>query len=279
MKLGGHVSVAGGLLNAVIKTQEIDANCIQIFSSPPRNWYGPNHSENAITEFNEEVDKQSLRPIFIHATYLTNLASINPQTRVNSIKMLKAELEFGDKIRAAGIIFHIGSHKDQTHEVGIKLVIAGVKEILRNNYQTPLLLENAAGENNKIGSDLKDLETISRTVNNPHLGYCLDTAHLYSAGYDLSSPSTINSILQIIDINKLKVMHLNDTNTVLGGGRDKHENIGKGNISLSGFSNIINHPQLCSTPFIIETPGANHSGPDKQNISTLKNLMKKQVFN
>src|SRR3989344_6297295 len=196
MKLGGHVSVAGGLLNAVDKTQEIDANCIQIFSSPPRNLYGPNHSENAIAEFNEEVDKQSLRPIFIHATYLTNLASINPQTRVNSIKMLKAELEFGDKIRAAGIIFHIGSHKDQTHEVGIKLVIAGVKEILRNNYQTPLLLENAAGENNKIGSDLKDLETISSAVNNPHLGYCLDTAHLYSAGYDLSNPSTINSILQ-----------------------------------------------------------------------------------
>ncbi|NCN58539.1 endonuclease [Candidatus Roizmanbacteria bacterium CG22_combo_CG10-13_8_21_14_all_38_20] len=272
MKLGGHVSVAGGLLNTVDKTQAIGGNCMQIFSSPPRNWYGPNHSENAITEFNQAIDKQSLSPIFIHATYLINLASINPQTRAKSIKILQDELEFGDKINASGVIFHIGSHKGQSHSDGLNKVVAAIKNILAIKYKTPLLLENAAGENNKIGSKLEDLEYISKAVGNPHLGFCLDSAHLYSAGYDLSNPTTITSIIRTIEVKRLKVMHLNDTDTVLGGGRDKHENIGKGNITLLGFKNIINHPLLKDIPFIIETPGENREGPNKQNINTLKNL-------
>jgi len=277
MKLGGHVSVAGGMLNAVNRTLDIGGNCMQIFSSPPRNWYAPRHTQKDISEFNKRVDKEGLRPIFIHATYLTNLASINPQTRTNSINMLKNELEFGDKIKATGVIFHIGSHKDQTHEEGVKLVIDGIKEIL-NNYQTPLLLENAAGERNKIGSNLEDLNTIANAVNHPNLGYCLDTAHLYSVGYNLNHPTIVTSIIRTIEVEKLKVIHLNDTNTKLGGGRDKHANIGEGNITTKGFTMIINHPELQNIPFIIETPGENREGPNKQNIDILKSLTSRTRF-
>ena len=275
-RVGGHVSTAGGLMSAVNNTLSIGGNCLQIFAGSPRMWARSLYSRQVAEDFKQAVLKNDLSPVYIHALYLTNLASDNPELVEKTKKALVTDLTNSAAIDSAGVILHIGSHQGRGWEAVKDLVIAGIKEVLSATPESAnLLLENSAGQNGKIGS-LAELADILKAVPDPRLRICLDTAHAFEAGYNLATEEGLE--IWIKDLNKylgnrLDVLHLNDSKTPLGSGRDMHQNIGEGFIGSAGLKRLVNHPRLQKLPLLLEVPGLDGSGPDKANIERVISML------
>jgi deoxyribonuclease-4 len=275
-RIGGHVSCAGGLENAIANTINIGGNSMQIFAGSPRMWARSLYSALEAQAFRAGVTKADLNPVYIHALYLTNLASDNPEILAKSKKALITDMQNSALIGSAGVVLHIGSHQGRGWEHDKTLVIESIKEVLANTPSDAiLLLENSAGQNGKIGS-LSELASIFSLLESSRLKVCLDTAHAFEAGYNFTTSNGLEMWLKEIEstigIDKVELLHLNDSKTPLGSGRDNHQNIGEGYIGESGISMIINHPKLAHLPLILEVPG-DGSGPDKANIDRVKNLL------
>lgn len=276
-RVGGHVSSAGGLQNAVINTQKIGGNCLQIFAGSPRMWARTLYSEAESLSFKKMVLENELNPVYIHALYLTNLASDNGEILEKSKQALIIDMKNSSLIGSAGVVLHIGSHQGRGWVNDRNLVIESIKYVLDNTPDDSiLLLENSAGQNGKIGS-LAELHDILNSCSSVRLKVCLDTAHAFEAGYNLTTEGGLAMWTQEIDDNigldKVELLHLNDSKTPLGSGRDMHQNIGDGYIGKAGISLIINHPKLAHLPLILEVPGIEGMGPDKENIDRVKNLV------
>lgn len=274
-RLGGHVG--GGLTSAIINTRAIGGNCLQIFAGSPRMWARSPFAPALVDKFKEEALRYDLSPIYIHALYLTNLASDNPELIEKSIAALTMDMQNSAAINGAGVVLHIGSHQGRGWEAVRALVIDNIKNVLsRTPDHATLLLENSAGQKGKIGS-LLELSDLIREINSPRLKVCLDTAHAYEAGYNFTTPNGLeiwlNEIEKTIGFDKIELLHLNDSKTPLGSGRDNHQNIGDGYIGNSGLSRLINHPKLSALPLILEVPGLDGNGPDKANIDRVKSLL------
>lgn len=272
--IGAHVSVAGGLQNAPRKAEAIGAECMQIFPWPPQRWSGGVRNPEEIKTFNK-LTKERFRPIFIHAIYLINLGAESEDNYKKSVKALAGALAIGDQINAAGVIFHAGSHQGRGYNTIHDRVVKTI-DSLAEKYQTPLVIELATGHN-KIGTDLSDIEQVFSTVKKPKkLGLCLDTAHAFGSGIDVSSHevmlSFISKLNKSIGLDRLVAIHANDTPFDLGSNRDRHANIGEGKIGEKGFENLMKIKSIHRLPFIIETPGFTGSGPDEKNIQILKNI-------
>lgn len=274
-RIGGHVSIAGGLGTAIKNTLDIGGNCLQIFAGSPRLWFRKEFDSLQVREFTSVVDANDLRPIFIHALYLVNLASDNPDLVQKSITSLVSDLQNGQLINSAGVVIHIGSHQGRGFEIVKDLLITNIQQIINTTQDTLLLLENDAGQNGKIGS-IEELGFLINKINSPRLGICLDTAHLFASGYDLRDTAKLETLIDELKkynlIDKIKLIHLNDSATDLNSGRDNHADLGEGKIGTEGLSNFINHPALKHLPLILETPGENHAGPDKKNIAIAGSL-------
>jgi len=268
-KIGGHVSVAGGLPNAVSNTLSIGGNCIQIFAGSPRSWARQPYSPEEVKLFREGVEKNNLDPVFIHALYLINLASDNPDLLGKSTLSLIGDLENGEKIKSSGVIVHIGSHQGRGFDSVSAQLLDVIHSILSRTKDTPLILENVAGQNGKIGS-LREINFLLDKIQDPRLKVCLDTAHLFEAGYDFTSDIGLEKIISELDelelLDKISLLHLNDSATDLNSHHDMHANLGEGKIGLSGLSKLVNHASLSHLPLILEVPGADKHGPDKNNI-------------
>ena len=282
-KLGAHLSIAGGYEKALEKIVKIGGNCLQIFSSSPRGWNKIKLTDQQIKAFGEMKKKLAIDPIFFHASYLINLAD---QDRIGgfSKKALIAELNTAFLLGIEGSIVHLGSFKNTGRNVinhvsteKYATLIQNIQEILNNTpHDTFFIIENAG--NKKIGQSLDEISRIVKDLNSERVKVCLDTCHLFSAGYDLRTPEKLQQFLsefdQKIGLDKLLVWHFNDSRDIFNSGHDRHENIGAGTIGKEEFKLILNHPQLKNLPFIIETPGFDKMGPDKKNLDILKNLTK-----
>ena len=275
-RVGGHVG--GGLTSAIDNTLAIGGNCLQIFAGSPRMWARSLWAVDVAKKFTELAIKNDLNPVYIHALYLTNLASDNEELVEKSSAALVIDMKNSAAINGAGVVLHIGSHQGRGWENSRELVIQSIKEVLSktpdNSY---LLLENSAGQKGKIGS-LPELADILTTINSPRLKVCLDTAHAFEAGYNFTTIQGLEMWLKeigdTISFEKIELLHLNDSKTPLGSGRDNHQNIGDGYIGRDGIKTLINHPKLAHLPLILEVPGHEGMGPDKENIDRVKSLLK-----
>jgi len=282
LKIGIHTSSSPKPVSAVLKAVELGANCFQIFSASPRMWRASPPSEAEAADFRGAVEEHGLRPVVIHDSYLINLASADPGIRTKSIAAFRAELERAALLDADHLVMHPGSHRDQSLEQGIGNLAQALKEAavgLSLPARFSLLLENTAGGGSTMGRSFEELRSIRQLaqplVSFP-IGYCLDTCHLFAAGFDVSTAAgldaTLDSASGILSLDCVPLVHANDSKGTLGSRLDRHANIGEGQIGDDGFRRILNHPLLASKAFVLETP-IDTPGDDRRNVDRLKSLV------
>lgn len=259
-RLGVHTSIAGGVHFSIERAKELGCSTVQIFSHNPRIWEVRQIPEESILSFRETRKLYDITPVFIHASYLINLASANNDVREKSIKLMIQELDIADFLNADYVVLHTGSASRDTEEIGRKRAIDAIKEVSHiNKWRAGLLLENTAGEKGDISSKIKDLaEIIDSTDSSLIAGLCIDTCHAFQAGYDLSVSEGISKLAAEIDkclgIKNIRLIHLNDSKKEFNNRVDRHEHIGEGKIGLEGLKNFVNHPAFRNIPIILETP-------------------------
>jgi len=278
MRFGAHVSVAGGIEKAPERARLIDCECFQIFTRSPRGGSPPPLNKKTIDTFLSMCSKYGYTDYYIHTPYYINLASEDENIRSGSISIIGEELKRGHIISATYVMTHIGSYKDVGSHTAISRVVEGLKSVLdRANYKTRLLLENSAGQGRTIGNTFEELYEIIQKVGNPELGICLDTAHLLASGYDIRTKKSLRKVISEfssnIGLDKLRLLHGNDSKVGLGGKKDRHEHIGEGYIGLTGFRNIVNEPDFQNIDLIVETP-LERIEDDIRNLNKLRELKK-----
>lgn len=261
VRLGVHVSVAGGVEKAVSRAREKGCDALQIFSSNPRRWRSNPIPAKSAERFVALLRQSGLYPAVDHMPYLPNLASPKDEVYVRSVQALVKELERCQTLGITYLVTHLGSHLGKGQESGLARIVGALQTAFsQSNSDTILLLENGSGTKNSMGSTFSDIANIleSLPAERRRLGVCLDTCHLHAAGYDLqTSPSlqaTLDQFQDCIGQEKLMLIHLNDCRGSLGSHMDRHEHIGLGKIGEEGFRAILGHPSLAKLPMILETP-------------------------
>lgn len=275
--IGAHVSIAGGLPKAIENAVKIGANCIQIFSSSPGQWNGSKHDKELINKFIEQKNLYHIDPVFIHAKYLINLVSDKPQLVEQSVQSLIADLRFAHEIEASGVIVHLGSHQGRGYEEVKKTLVNKVGEVLeKTTREVKLIIENSAGQRGKLSSSIEEIADVFKAVSHKRLALCLDTCHLFAAGYDIRQREEVDTLGERLRathlLERLVAIHVNDAKDPLGSHHDRHENLGKGQIGVDGLKAFVTHQAFQSLPNIIETPGFDQKGPDENNVNILHSL-------
>jgi deoxyribonuclease-4 len=284
IRVGIHTSIAGDIVGALDLAHRLGANALQIFSSSPRMWeHGPARiAEADAARFRERRRKLSLGPLVIHDNYLINLASPNPVLRTRSVQAFHQEIVRALALGADFLVAHPGSGRESDPNTAIQSIAQGLRQAARGLKLGDLviLLENTAGQGTSIGSRFEELRGILDACPDLPLGVCIDTAHTFAAGWDLRTPDGLESALLAIDraigLDRVAVMHVNDSKAPLGSRVDRHEHIGKGKIGLEAFGRILNHPLLAGRAFILETP-IDKPGDDRRNVAALWKLLGREV--
>ncbi|UCC94661.1 MAG: deoxyribonuclease IV [Candidatus Omnitrophota bacterium] len=278
LKLGCQVSIAGKIYSSVERAKTLGCNTMQIFARNPRQWRKTSLSEEDVKIFREKVKREKIYPVVVHVPYTLNLAATKQSFYKITIREFIADLIEADRLGAAYLITHMGSYKGSTEEMGLTKITNALKKVLRatKGVRTMVLLENTSGSGRWVGHTFSHQRCILEGMSWPErIGVCLDTAHAWAAGYKINDNDGVASLVEEVDrqigINRLKVVHLNDTQEQLGSRRDRHFDIGKGSIGMRGFSCILNHPSLKNVPFILETPKQNDED-DRRNLNTVKRL-------
>lgn len=278
MRIGVHVRRGSNLEEAIRRFAAIGCETIQIFAANPNAWHTSEIKPQVAEELRAVVRELDIHPVVIHTPYLLNLASPDPELQEKSASALADNMHRATVLGAQYVVTHIGSHKGAGVEQGIEQVCRSVSGVLDSvDGNAMLLLENSAGAGNSVGSKFEDLRAILECLSGYHdrLGICLDTAHLWGAGYDISTPEAVERTITEFDttvgLAHLKVIHMNDTSVELGGKRDRHANIGTGKIGVEGIKALVKHPALSSLVGIIETPPRTRDD-DRQDIEILRDL-------
>ncbi len=278
MRFGAHVSTAGGIGNAIDRALEIGAECLQIFVSAPQQWREPAHPDEQVRKFVDGCRTHDLGPNFLHAIYLLNLATPQEDTYSKSIRSLVSYLHWAKRLEAKGVIFHLGSAGSGSYQEAEDRFVAAMERVLA---ETPegvyLVLETAAGQGATVGRTFPEIgRLIQRLGGDGALKVCLDTAHVFAAGYDWRPTHNVEKIVEEFDryigLDRLVVVHANDSRSPLGSNVDRHENIGRGLIGEEAFRSILHHPAFRELPFILEVPGFDGKGPDRENLDILRRL-------
>lgn len=267
---------------ALVRAGQITADCVQIFVKNNMQWLGRPPAPAELARFQEEKARRKLRAIFGHAGYLINLGAPPSPNRDKSVESLVQEITFAGSLGLPFLILHPGAHLGAGREEGLRRIIAGLNEVLRATKKSTvrLALENTAGQGSCLGSQLEDLAAIYDAVQNPErLAVCLDTAHLFAAGYDIRQPKewdkTHRQFHSLIGRQQIVAFHLNDSKTELNSRVDRHEHIGRGKIGLEAFRHIINDPHFTTSPGCLETYKSKDLHEDIENLATLRSLVKK----
>lgn len=276
-KIGAHVSAAGGVMNAPLNAHQEELETFQMFTRSPQTFQCPPLPDEYVQKFLDNCATYKFKQYYIHAPYLVNLASSNNRTRHGSINILKQELERGSKLKARGVMFHVGSASSQpSREAAMAAAIKSLNTIL-DGYtgSCTLLLENAAGSGSVLGCTFEELaELIAGIKNQTKVGICLDTQHAFASGYDLRTKTGVDSLVKSIDKNiglaRLQVVQVNDSKVECNSKKDRHEHIKVGLIGKTGFSYVLNHPKLKTLDFILETPFEGRA----DDVKTLKQIRK-----
>lgn len=278
--IGGHMSIAGGFYKALERVHAIGGNALQIFSASPRGWNAIQAADADIERFVTIKQKLGIQPVYFHASYLINLAD-GAETGRKSQEKLIEEMRLQPLMQVSGSVVHLGSYKTKKTEQyeifpsksAFSILIEHMREVLRETpSDSVLLIENAASR--KIGRTLEEIAHIMDTLGDKRVRVCLDTCHLHAAGYDLRTPDTFAAFWEkfdaLIGIQNLEVLHVNDSKDSLGSMRDRHENLGKGQVGESVFTQLATNPRTQDIPFILEVPGLDGEGPDKANVDIFK---------
>ncbi len=260
--IGRHMPLESHPLQALKTAKEIGCEAIQLFVSSPRTWTPPADNPKEVARLAEGLRAEGFAPIVIHAPYLINLASGAEEIRQKSRRLLRWTLERGAAIGASDVVVHIGSHGGDGHEAGMARLVEGLREVLTDLPPGPrLLLENDVGAGNTIGSRFDALAEVLAKLDEAHgkqLGICLDTAHLWGAGYDIGGVEAVQATLDLIDrtvgLRRVAVVHLNDTATTLGKHLDRHARLGEGIIGAEGLQTFLRDKRLAQVAIILETP-------------------------
>jgi deoxyribonuclease IV len=276
-KIGAHVSTSGGVHTGIDRALAMGAEAIQIFSGAPYAWKRKNYSQAEVDAYHKKVEETGIEPCFIHGLYLVNLASSDRALLARSRDALVGDMKAASLIGAKGVIFHIGSHMGAGYDAKLQQVVEYVGKVVENTPDDAwMILENAAGMGGAIGSKFAELGTIIRESGSDRVKVCLDTQHSFAAGHDVRTRDGLDKMLEEFDrdvgLERLVAIHANDSKIQLGGGVDRHENIGDGHIGRNGFENLLSHPALADVPFLLEVPGIEDKGPDKENVEVLKSL-------
>lgn len=279
MKLGIHISTAGGIDQAIDRSVELGCNVFQIFISNPRGWRATPISKEDAERFRQKYSAAKIEEAIAHSIYLINLASPKDEFRELSIESLISGLINSEKLGLSGLVTHIGSHQGDGLNVGIERVVDALKQILNESTCcTPILLENTAGAGNLVGKTFEEIGEIIKQVNSDRLGFCLDTAHAFEYGYELQTEKGLDAMVEEVDkfigLERLKSIHLNDSMTEFGSNRDRHEEFGEGHIGKNSLIRVINHPKLKHLPFIMETPKLKSGEAGKEFITEIRSLWK-----
>ena len=282
MLFGSHVSIAGGIFKAPLRSKEIGGEVFQIFSRSPRGGKPVELTNQIIKSFKSEMKKNKQAEAYIHTPYYINLASTNNRIRYGSIKVIREELERASGLGIKYIMTHLGSANDLSRQEALTKTAHGLKRVL-DGYQgfAMLLLEKSAGSGNVVGNTFEELgELIKGVPKNVRskVGVCLDTCHAFASGYDLRSKRAVDETLkkfgEIVGLPRLKLIHLNDSKTEFDKRVDRHEHIGLGKIGLTGFKALINHPKLKKINMILETP-IDAKGDHGAELKVIKKLRRK----
>lgn len=284
MLIGAHVSIAGGIDKSIQRAVDIGANCIQTFASSPRTLAFKPVDPDTIKSYLEQKKQHGIQKHLFHGIYLINLAHENPVMLQKGVESLISYQQLAGQIEGMGTVFHIGSHKGKGLESVLNQVAKAIKEVID---QTPdgvtLYLENAAGHKGTIGQTFIELSQILDAVSqlNPDmskLAVCIDTQHAFASGYDLRNSQGLEQMLDEADstfgLDLVQTIHINDSLMPFDSKRDRHANIGEGEIGTQGLSSVVNHPKLKHLPFFLEVPGKDKSGPRKQDVDQLKSLFR-----
>jgi deoxyribonuclease-4 len=271
MRFGFHISISGGFSKVVEKAEIRGCETIQFFSRNPRGWKYDSLDHDEAETFRTSIQSSNLSPLFLHLPYLPNVASKESKFYSRSIDSIVTDLERAEQLGAPYLIIHIGHQMESSEDEAIEAVAWAINQAFdRVRNSIVLLLENTAGQGTEIGYEFGQIKKIIEGVEErDKIGICLDTAHAFEAGYDLSNKDGLDRILESFDqtvgLKRVHLLHLNDSKTPLGSRKDRHWHIGEGYIGLEGFRNLVNHPLLRHLPGIMETPR-------KDTVEDLKNM-------
>lgn len=277
--LGAHVSAAGGLENSLIAAKELEIGTIQIHPSPPQKWNTKEYPKGFETKYLESLLDSKVEKTFFHGIYLINLATPADDKRKLAELSLRNYLDLQERIGGSGVVFHLGSLKDEPDEkLGLSRISEAINRILeKQKGKSRLILEVAAGSGRVIGSKLMDLRKVYDSVEDKsRVGYGLDTQHLWASGYDIkdSYDYVMKEIDETLGLDKVWSIHLNDSKSALGSRVDRHENLGEGVIGYDALQRMVQDPRLRDIPFILETPGLKTLEGAATEVAKLKEMAK-----
>ncbi len=273
---GCHVSAAGGYQNAILAGKELGVNSIQIHPSAPQRWNFKPFDEGIEAEFNEVRKSSGIEKVFFHGIYLINLASPEDDKRKRAILSLRHDLDLAERMNAEGVIFHVGSFKDEPdEEVGFKRIADSILEIIdKAKGSKPLLLEVSAGAGRIVGAKLEELARVYElTGRHPRVKFALDTQHMWASGYNWREGDVIGEVHKHFDLKNVLCIHLNDSKSALGSKIDRHENLGKGEIGEKAIKALLHDPRVKEIPFVLETPAMKDIISAKEEVQIFRGMI------
>ena len=281
MILGAHESISGGVFTAITRGQEAACETVQIFNKSNNQWKARKLDTDEVDQLFKLVDETGISVACSHASYLINIASPNQSLSRKSVTALKIEMQRCETLGINNLVMHPGSHTGSGEARGLTRVARHINRLFDSipDNKVTLSLETTAGQGSTLGYCFEQLAEIFELVEDKNrIGVCLDTCHIFAAGYPISDPgdykSTIRQFNKTVGIKKLKVIHLNDSKTDIGSRKDRHEHIGKGFIGKEGFRNMVNDRRLEKIPMVLETPKNEDLKDDVKNLKTLRALVK-----
>ena len=256
MRIGAHASIAGGVANAVDRQLEEGGNCGQIFSHSPQVWQSPSIDPDDATAFREATTAADIGPWLIHTSYLVNLCTPKDDLREKSIASMQEEVDAASALGLPYVNVHLGAHTGAGETQGLANAVDALDAVDVPEDVT-ILIESDAGSGTKLGGAFEHLATVLDESTHD-LGMCLDTAHAFAAGYDISTAAgvdaTVTALASTVGLDRLAAIHLNDSKHACGTNKDEHAHIGEGEIGEAGMQAVINHPELATVPMVLETP-------------------------
>ncbi|HUA10564.1 MAG TPA: deoxyribonuclease IV [Solirubrobacteraceae bacterium] len=277
MLIGAHVSPAGGLPKAIERGVERGCRAIQIFNQSPRMWRPTEYDDDAVAEFRAAMDASPIGAVMIHAVYLLNCASEDADIRAKSLTSLAASLRVGARIGAVGVVLHPGSAKGGDPAAAIKRAGKTIAHALAESEGCPLHLENTAGAGGTLGRTIDELAALFEAAGgDERLGMCLDSCHLLASGYDVRTAAGVDAVVAEVEskvgLGRLGTLHLNDSQNPLGSQRDRHANLGDGELGLTGCAAFLSAPQFEDLACVLETPGEERKGAGPEEVSLAMSL-------
>jgi deoxyribonuclease IV len=284
VRVGFHVSIAGGISNSVNNAKKLGCSAFQIFSRNPRGWTAKPLPTDEVRSFKNRLCASGIekKSVIVHMPYLPNLSGPPGELYERSVKILTEELERCKLLGICYLVIHLGSHMGRGSTSGINQLVNALRTAIvcsKSEKEVVVLLENNVGRKNSVGGTLEELRLIlDRLDSSRQFGVCIDTCHLFASGYDLRTKQDVNIIVEkikaIVGLKELKIIHLNDSKGGLGSNLDRHEHIGLGSIGVEGITAFLNHQAIQALPIIMETPIDATRG-DEQNLQVVLDMIKK----